>query len=178
MEEKFACRDCQFFRCVGLCFANVLLNSTLKLLTHLLFTKKMTVNFSSPPSKTLIRGLVLIASLATPLVASAQTNTQCRGRALIDAIYQSGMGDNRYEYFVQVRNQTSKPMKMELVFSSKPNDVTLFSPSLPGIALPSYGSKTIRFGYGKNSNINSGTVTVSYDVIPAGRAAATLRNCQ
>jgi len=118
---------------------------------------------------------LMAATLVCPLSAQAAA---CKGNAFIDSIYQNGMGGNRYEYFAQVRNQTNKPIRMDLVFASMPKTVTLFSPSLPGITLQPYASQTIRFGNGTNGNISTGTVTVAYDNAPAGRPSATLRNCQ
>lgn len=116
----------------------------------------------------------IAAAVAMPLSAEAAA---CKGRAFIDSIYQNGMGGSDYEYFVQVRNQTSQPIKMDLVFTSPPKNVTLFSPTLPGITLQPYASQTIKFGKGTNGNINTGTLVVGYDSVPAGKASATLRNC-
>lgn len=117
----------------------------------------------------------IAAAVAMPLSAQAAA---CKGRAFIDSIYQNGTGGSNYVYFAQVRNQTNKTIRMDLVFASMPKTVTLFSPSLPGITLEPYASQTIRFGNGTNGNINTGTVTVAYDNAPAGRPSATLRNCQ
>lgn len=125
-----------------------------------------------------LNALSALPLLATALMLPVSAQAACKGNAFIDSVYQNGMGGTDYEYFVQVRNQTSKPIKMDLVFASLPKNVTLFSPTLPGITLQAYASQTIRFGKGTNGNINTGTVTVAYDSAPAGRASATLRNCQ
>ncbi len=109
--------------------------------------------------------------------AEAQANT-CRGSIFVDSVYQTGLGGNRFEYFVQVRNGTPTATTLQLNFGGFGDAVTLFSPQLVGITLPPHGSQTIRFGNGTNGNIHMGNVTIAYDA-PAtgGRATVSASNC-
>lgn len=125
----------------------------------------------------------LVAGLAfAPLLAVAPAEAQtatCRGRVFIDSVYQTGLGGNRYEYFVQIRNGTPAALTAQLNFAGFGPTVTLFSPQLSGIALGPNASQTIRFANGTNGNINMGTVGVTYDA-PAGsgRPTVAVTNCR
>ncbi|NKE43658.1 hypothetical protein HB662_02645 [Roseomonas frigidaquae] len=126
----------------------------------------------------------LALGLALPLMpaaipqAEAQGNV-CRNRVFVDSVYQNGLGGNRYEYMVQVRNGTSAPVTLQLNFAGFGSTVTLFSPQLTGITLPAHGNQTIRFGNGTNGNINMGNVTVVYDgPATAARASVAATNCR
>ncbi|MDO9500090.1 hypothetical protein [Falsiroseomonas sp.] len=123
-------------------------------------------------------GLALPLLPATIPQAEAQGQTTCRGSIFVDSVYQTGLGGNRYEYFVQVRNGTPQTMGLQLNFAGFGDGVTLFSPQLTGITLPAHGSQTIRFGNGTNGNIHMGNVTIAYDT-PAtgGRATVSVTNC-
>lgn len=126
----------------------------------------------------------LALGMALPLLpaaipqAEAQIQTACRGSIFVDSVYQTGLGGNRYEYFVQVRNGMQQAMGLQLNFGGFGDGVTLFSPQLTGITLPAHGSQTIRFGNGTNGNIHMGNVTIAYDA-PAsgGRATVSATNC-
>jgi hypothetical protein len=134
----------------------------------------------SAASRTLALSLALAAPLlsVTAPLAEAQTPT-CRGRVFVDSVYQTGLGGNRYEYFVQLRNGTGSAVTAQLNFGGFGQTVTLFSPQLPGIALGPNASQTIRFGNGTNGNINAGTVTVAYDApAGAGRPTVSVTNCR
>lgn len=125
-------------------------------------------------------GLALPLLPATIPQAEAQGAAQvvCRGSIFVDSVYQTGLGGNRYEYFVQVRNGTPMARGLQLNFGGFGDAVTLFSPQLTGISLPAFGSQTIRFGNGTNGNINMGTVSVVYDgPATGGRATVAANNC-
>ncbi len=126
----------------------------------------------------------LALGLALPLLpaaipqAEAQSAT-CRNRVFVDSVYQNGLGGDRFEYMVQLRNGTANPVTLQLNFGGFGSTVTLFSPQLVGITLPAHGSQTIRFGNGTNGNINMGNVSVVYDgPATAGRAAVAVSNCR
>jgi hypothetical protein len=135
-------------------------------------------------ASTLARSTLLLGLAAAPLLALAPAPaeaqaTTCRGRAFIDSVYQTGLGGNRYEYYVQLRNGTSSQMTAQLNFGSFGPTVTLFSPQLPSITLAPNSTQTIRFGNGTNGNINAGTVAIVYDA-PAtgGRPTVSATNCR
>ncbi|MGG5888424.1 hypothetical protein ACLF3G_14920 [Falsiroseomonas sp. HC035] len=129
--------------------------------------------------RTLVAGLAFAPLLGlAPAPAEAQT-AGCRGRAFVDSVYQTGLGGNRYEYYVQVRNGTSAPLTVQLNFGGFGSNVSVFSAQLPGIALASNASQTIKFGNGTDGNINMGTVTVTYDMPPGnGRPAVSVTACR
>ena len=123
--------------------------------------------------------LLRVAALAgaAMLVSTASAQTLCKGRGFIDSVYQTGLGGNNYEYFVQIRNQTGQPLKWELTFANFPREITLFSPRLTGGTLGAYASETIKFGKGTNGNINTGTVAVLYDVASGTRPYVLMSKC-
>lgn len=125
---------------------------------------------------------VVALGLALPLLPAAiphaetQTTT-CRNRVFIDSVYQNGLGGNRYEYLVQVRNGAGAPVSLQLNFAGFGNTVTLFSPQLSGISLMRYSRQTIRFGNGTKGNM--GNVSVVHDgPAMAGRASVAVTNCR
>lgn len=127
--------------------------------------------------------IALVFGLALPLlpVATPQAEAQsatCRGRVFIDTVYQTGLGGNRYEYFVQLRNGTASAVTAQLNLGGFGPTVTLFSPQLAGIQLAPHASQTIRFGNGTNGQINNSTVTRTYDTMPSGTATVAANNCR
>ncbi|MDP3416964.1 hypothetical protein [Falsiroseomonas sp.] len=123
-------------------------------------------------------GLALPLLPATIPQAEAQTNT-CRNRVFIDSVYQTGLGGNRYEYFLQVRNGTPIPVSLQINIGTMFPTVSVFSPQLSGINLPAHGSQTIRWANGTHNNISLGTVSVVYDA-PAtgGSPTIAVNNCR
>ncbi|WP_376092950.1 hypothetical protein ACE7GA_24630 [Roseomonas sp. CCTCC AB2023176] len=119
------------------------------------------------------------AALSLPLLtisgdnAAAQNNNLCANNVFINSVFVSGAtfvdGQNRFEYSLQVQNQSAVARSVTITLSGFPRDVTLFSPSLPIQRLGSYEQQTIRFGSGTNANISLGTVSVVHDN-GAGRA--------
>lgn len=129
----------------------------------------------------LASGGLLAAMLATaPLhQAGAQGVNTCAGRAVIDVVYQTAVGGNNYEYFFNVRNATRGSLTVDITITGFPAGVTLFSPSLPGIPLGSYATRSaIRFGRGTASNISNGTVARVYDGAAGSGPTLRLTNCR
>ena len=126
--------------------------------------------------RTLLALVTLPLGLAC-ITANAQATTTCKDRVFIDSVYQNGMGGNNYEYFVQIRNQTSTPLKWTLNFQHMPKTISLFSPQLTGGTLQAHASKTIRFGKGTNGNVNAGTVKVLYDTPSGTTPSVMLSKC-
>jgi hypothetical protein len=123
-------------------------------------------------------GLALPLLPATIPQAEAQTNT-CRNRVFVDSIYQTGLGGNRYEYFLQVRNGTANPVTLQINIGTQYPNVSVFSPQLSGIALSAHGNQTIRWANGTNDNISSGTVAVVYDgPATGGTPTIAINNCR
>jgi hypothetical protein len=124
----------------------------------------------------------LLAALmaAAPLQqADAQGQTSCAGRVVIDAIYQTQTGGNHYEYFFSLRNGTRGAVTVDVAITGFPAGVTLFSPSLPGIPLGGYATRSaVRFGRGTSGNIGNGTVTRAYDASPGSGPTVRLTNCR
>lgn len=111
--------------------------------------------------------------------ASAQTANTCQGRAVIDTIYQKGIGGSNYEYFFNVRNATRSALTVDISITGFPAGVTLFSPSLPGLPMGSYATRSaLKFGRGTNSNISVGTVARAYDAAAGAGPAIRLTNCR
>lgn len=91
----------------------------------------------------------------------------CKGNVVIDTVYQTqvkGSGEPSYEYFFQIRNPKNIAVKSSVELGGFPGTVSLFSRSLPGIGLDGNQNRRERFGKGSNSQINSGSVKVYYDV--------------
>lgn len=129
--------------------------------------------------ETIAAAALFALAAAAPGSAQAQPASTCQGRAVIDTIYQTGLGGNNYEYFFNVRNATRGSLTVDIAITGFPAGVTIFSPSLPGIPLGGYATRSaIKFGRGTVGTINVGTVARVYDA-PAG-AGPTIRltNCR
>ncbi|MBY0336695.1 MAG: hypothetical protein K2X11_08780 [Acetobacteraceae bacterium] len=125
--------------------------------------------------------LLVAALLAGAGAGSAQAQgTTCQGRVFVDSVYQTGVGGDRFEYFFVLRNQTNQRVTADLAFSGFPSNVTLFSPSLPNVAMGPNAtvSPNTRFGNGTNNNISAQTVRVVYDAAPPAGAAIRVTNCR
>ena len=122
---------------------------------------------------------ILAAALAVMANQASAQVTTCQNRVVIDTIYQTGTGGNNYEYFVSFRNATKQPLTVDVTFSGFPTTITLFSPSLPGIPVGAYASKSnLKFGRGTNGNINTGTVARVYDAAAGTGPSVRLTNCR
>lgn len=127
--------------------------------------------------KAILAAAILAASAIAPV--QAQTPNTCQGRAVIDTIYQSGVGGNNYEYYFNVRNATRGSLTVDVTITGFPDTVALFSPSLPGIPLGSYASRSaLKFGRGTNGNISVGTVARVYDAGAGAGPTIRLTNCR
>ncbi len=123
--------------------------------------------------------MFLMAALLLPAAAMAQTPNQCQGRVFIDTVYQTGTGGNNFEYFVHIRNATRQAMTVDITLSGFPANVTLFSPSLPGIPLGPHATRSnLKFGRGTNGQISLGTVARVYDAPAGAGATVRLTNCR
>jgi hypothetical protein len=126
----------------------------------------------------ILAAAVLVGAAAAP--AQAQSTNACLGRVAVDTIYQTGTGGNNYEYFLHLRNVTRSRITVDVTFTGfEARNVTLFSPSLPGI--PVGGNATIpnlKFGRGTNGQINTGTVARVYDAAPGSGPTVRLTNCR
>jgi hypothetical protein len=127
--------------------------------------------------KALLAATVLAAGAATPV--QAQTSTACQGRAVIDTIYQTGVGGNSYEYFFTIRNLTRVNLTVDVSITGFTTGVTLFSPSLPGIPLGRDAAHSaLKFGRGTSGNISVGTVARAYDAAAGSGPTIRLTNCR
>lgn len=121
---------------------------------------------------------LLGAAAMLPAGASAQ-GTACQGRVFVDAVYQNGVGGNRFEYFFHLRNQTGQRVRADVSFHNFPHDVTLFSPSLPNIEMGPWATvAATRFGNGTNGNIGNQTVRVVYDAAAGTGPTVRVTNCR
>lgn len=97
-----------------------------------------------------MRNAILVASVlvgAAAAPAQAQNANACQGRVVIDTIYQTSTGGNNFEYFLHLRNATRTAVTVDVTFPSFPGNVTLFSPSLPGIPIGPYVTRSsLKFG--------------------------------
>ncbi len=128
-----------------------------------------------------MRHIILAAAiLAGGGVGTAQAQANlCNGRVSVDAVYPAGVGNARYEYFVQVRNTTDGRLVVDVEFSGFPPAVTLFSRSLPNIPLgPWASSGGIRFGNGTDGMISTPRVQVVYDRAPGPGPTVRVTNCR
>ncbi|ONG50643.1 hypothetical protein BKE38_17665 [Pseudoroseomonas deserti] len=127
-------------------------------------------------------GLIALGAAATLAAtagsSAAQPANTCAGKMFIDTVYANGTGPNAFEYFVQIRNQTSGPMIADVALGGFPQTVTLFSPRLPGVPTGAWQSQQIRFGRGTNAQINPGTVDRLYDRTGSGKPYISLQNCR
>ncbi len=105
---------------------------------------------------------------ASPSAAQAViTAGGCKGKIFINSIYTNGIGENQYEYFVQIQNRATKPVRWIMNFGGFPSrTVSLFSPQLVGTPLAPYAQETIKFGKGTDGNITFSTVQSIYDGPP------------
>ena len=109
----------------------------------------------------------------------AQASNTCNGRIVIDAIYQTRLGGNNYEYSIYLRNATRQALTVDVHFSGFPMEVTLISASRQGVSIgANVTTDNLRFGRGTLSNINSGTVASIYDASPGTGATVRLTNCR
>jgi len=119
------------------------------------------------------------AAVCQPGVAQAQPNNSCAGRVVIDTIYQTGVGGGNHEYFFNLRNATRKTITVDVSMAGFPAGVTLFSPSLPGIPLSAFASRTaLKFGRGTWGQVNVGTVSRVYDSGAGSGPTIRLTNCR
>ncbi len=122
---------------------------------------------------------VLAGGIAAPQGAQAQPVTTCNNRVVIDTIYQTGTGGNSFEYFIHLRNATRGALTVDVTFTGFPGNVTLFSPSLPGIPIGANATiSSLRFGRGTNGQINTGTVARVYDGAAGAGPTVRLTNCR
>lgn len=136
-------------------------------------------------SKFTFKAALAAAALSLPMLAgtggeaAAQGATACASRMFVNSIYTNGVGQNQFEYFIQVQNRSAERRTVTLTFSGMPHDVTLFSATLPNIPLNPYQQETIRFGRGTSTNnLTLGVVQVATDgPAPSGRPAVRLTNC-
>lgn len=120
---------------------------------------------------------LLVGAAAAP--AQAQNANACQNRVFIDTIYQSGTGGNNFEYFLHLRNATRARLTVDVTFTGFPGNVTLFSPSLPGIPIgPNATISSLRFGRGSNGMISTGTVARTYDAAAGAGPTVRLTNCR
>jgi hypothetical protein len=125
-------------------------------------------------------------ALSAALTAAALTLSgaahaaSCKGVVAIDSVYQQG-SNGSFEYFVQVRNETQKPVHVDVEARQFPANVKIFSPSMPGVALDTTSKRVekLRFANGSNDQIHNGTVSRAYDSRPSGPGAYVLvTNCR
>ena len=117
----------------------------------------------------------LVLALGTANVAQA---ANCNGKLFIDSVYQNGLGSNKYEYMLQLRNGTAKPQSWTIQFGGFPPTVSIFSPQLSGGPQAANTTQTIRWGDGTWGNLNTSTVTVVYDRLGSGgKPWVSLMNC-
>lgn len=124
-----------------------------------------------------LRKLMVVAGAALLATTASAQAPLCKNRGFIDSVYQVGLGGSDYEYYIQIRNQTSQPMRWELSFANFPKDVTLFSPRLTGGTLQPFASEQIKFGRGNNGNISSNTVERQYDTASGTKPYALMSRC-
>lgn len=113
----------------------------------------------------------------------------CKNKVFLDSIYQVGTGGQNYEYYIQVRNGTDKPLKSAVVtFAGFDNKtVTLFSPRLdlkkpdgPVLGPWMTHQPSIKFGTGTAFNIVVGVGVVALydkDQPVQGKAAVRVTDC-
>lgn len=120
---------------------------------------------------------LLMAGLAGQ--AQAQATNTCQGRAVIDTVYQTGVGGNNFEYFIHIRNATNRAITVDVTFTGFPNTVTLFSPSLPGIPIGANTTRSsLKFGRGTWGQVSTGTVARAYDANASTGPTVRLTNCR
>lgn len=135
--------------------------------------------FRTTSFATLAAAALLGAATMMPAGAEAQGSNLCQGRVFVDAVYQNGLGGNRYEYFFHLRNQTGQRVRADVSFHNFPHDVTLFSPTLPNIEMGPWATvAATRFGNGTNGNIGNQTVRVVYDAAASHGATVRVTNCR
>ena len=128
--------------------------------------------------KTTIIAAATLAVIAVSGQVRAQSTT-CQGKAVIDTVYQTNTGSNRYEYYFNVRNATRTPLAIDVTFTGFPTNVTLFSPSLPGIPVGPFVTRAaIKFGRGTNATISPNTVARVYDTAAGTGPTVRLANCR
>jgi hypothetical protein len=104
---------------------------------------------------------ILAGALALAAVTSA--HAQCKTKLAVEGIWNRQTAPGHFEYDMQIRNVTKKPLSYQIDFKNLPSGVNIqptiksASPLAPGAALP------IRLGFGTNSAFNSNTVSVGFD---------------
>lgn len=125
----------------------------------------------------ILAATVLVGAAAGP--AQAQSPNTCNNRVVIDTIYQTGTGGNNFEYFLHLRNATRGRVTVDVTFTGFPGNVTLFSPSLPGIPIGANATiSSLRFGRGTNGQIGTVTVARVYDAAAGAGPTVRLTNCR
>ncbi|WP_376100043.1 hypothetical protein ACE7GA_13085 [Roseomonas sp. CCTCC AB2023176] len=123
--------------------------------------------------------LALPAATLMGTDARAQTAVPCE--IAVNSVYTNGIGQNQFEYFVQVQNRGNEARQVSVGFGNFPQDVTLFSPQVT-LTLRPYQQETVRFGRGTRTNdITLGTVLVTQGIGLSGpfstRPYIIISNC-
>jgi hypothetical protein len=112
-------------------------------------------------------------------VAQVQTGNTCKGRVVVDTIYQFGIGQGQFEYYFNIRNATRDQLMADVTLSGFPAGVTVFSPSVTGIPLGAYASRNaLKFGRGTWAEVHSGTVNRVYDAAAPAGPTIRVTNCR
>ena len=120
----------------------------------------------------------ILAAVGMTGQASGQANT-CQGRATIDAIQQSHWGGSTYDDLIHIRNATNRSITVDVSFSGFPDNVTLFSPVLPGIPIGLDATRSsLKFGRGTSNQVSVSTVTRVSDAAAGGGPTVRLTNCR
>lgn len=112
--------------------------------------------------------MLSVVALLTASPSSAQitlpSSPKCEGIIFVDSIYQQGRGGNNYEYYIQLRNGSDKPVNWGIEFGGFSSaTVQIDHPNPRTGRLNAYSSTTIKFGKGTDGNINRGTVGLLFD---------------
>jgi len=131
---------------------------------------------------------VLVGALTglVALTGPAQAADECRGRMFINSIWPAGTDEDGYDYIVQIRNNTDKPLSADIVLGDFGEKITIPAITIPSKPVAPWQTYQTRIGTGKDPNINPGTVRFLYDQPaspppgtggPAGKPYVSLQNC-
>ena len=114
--------------------------------------------------------------------AEAQTASACTGKVFVNSIYVSGSsfmnGQNRFEYSLQVQNQSAVPRSVTLTFHGHLDGVTADPPRTWTVRLTGQQQQqTLKWGTGTNNNVTLSTVGVAHDQAPGRGLYVRLTRC-
>lgn len=136
---------------------------------------------------TMLKAAMAAAALAVPMLAmsagdaSAQNAAACTGRVFVNSIYVSNAtfvnGENRFEYSIQVQNQSPVARSVTITFVGFPRDIGVDEPRTRTLTLSSQQQVTVKFGSGTNNNVTLATVGVVQDQAAGRNPYVRLSRC-